>query len=120
MPSNLFVRTTLEISDLSSGKVTAIATFIDNLMDRIEALEAAVKIQSIDFHKIVPLEARIAELETRPSEIDHSDDRLDGFEERITELESKAEDILSEYDLESKIEDKVSDIINAASISISL
>jgi hypothetical protein len=119
MPSNLFVRTTLEISDLSSGKVTAIATFIDNLMDRIEALEAAVKIHSIDFHKIVPLEARVAELENRPSEIDN-DDRFDGIQERLSDVERLVEGIPSEYDLDNQIEEKIRELVNDATISISL
>jgi hypothetical protein len=89
-------------------------------MDRIEALEAAVKIQSIDFHKIVPLEARVLELETRPKEIDHSEDRLDGFEERLSDVERRVEDIPSEYDLDNQIEEKIRELVNDASISISL
>lgn len=91
MPSNLFVRATLEVSDLNGGKVTALSNFIDSLMDRIEALEAVVKIHSIDFHKIVPLEARVLELETRPSGIDQSD-----IEDRIRDLEIKADDLENE------------------------
>jgi len=68
-----------------------LSDLIAMLNNRIEALEAAVKIQSIDFHKIVPLEARVAELETRPKEIDQSD-----IEDRIRDLEIKADDLENE------------------------
>ena len=101
MSNNYFMRLTSEISNLDNGVVLPFGTFLDRLLDRIDALEA-----------------KVAALEAKPDGYERDDDRIGNLEVRIDDIESDMRDHLDKYDTKVLIEEVLNDATFTVSVSL--